>query len=219
MRFSALTWVCGWIGLVPLACVYDPDDRCGPRQVSVEHDRCACEEGFVPGEKGCAPCGENERAAGNQCVCADGYARASQAEACEPIPAELGAPCDSSDLPCADGAYSLCHVTDGTSGYCTNACTSSSQCDGGYQCQETADESYCRRPPLGFAQSCDTDADCADGEATFCENIQSHSCLVPCAAGSTNGCFIGESCCDFALFRPVCVPTQACAENGGAVLE
>jgi hypothetical protein len=206
------------LGVVPAGCVYDPDQRCGPHQQLLPADRCACEAGYVPGDNGCVACGEDERESNGECVCAAGYARPAQGAACAPIPAELGAACDADSAPCPDGEYPLCHATKGSAGYCTNACASSDECDGGYRCHVDGAEGFCRRPPLGYGDSCETDQDCAAGEATFCETIQSHLCLVPCAAGQTAACFEGEVCCDYAVFNPVCVPADACSSSGGAEL-
>jgi hypothetical protein len=214
-RLVAIFLWCGSVGLLGSACLYDPDDRCGPHQVSIAEDRCECEAGFVPGAQGCVPCGDNEAESGGECVCVDGYARPSEGAPCESIPEELGADCDLNSKPCAEGPYPLCHVTNGASGYCTSGCDSDDDCSGGYKCHLDGADSYCRRPPLGYAKSCESDEDCADGEATYCEVIQQHVCLVPCSEGNTAGCFEGEVCCNFVLFQPICVPTAACAENGG----
>lgn len=199
------------------ACVYDPDDRCGEHQ-RFESDRCWCEPGFVPGDAGCVPCGELEMEVNGSCVCLDGYARPSEGAACEAIPTALGEPCDSAGQGCSDERYPLCHLTSDSEGYCTSACSSEEPaCDGGYKCQDEGAGSYCRRPPLGYGKSCETSADCAGGEASYCETLQSHVCIVPCQAGMTDVCFVGEVCCDFVLFEPVCVPTSACDANGTEV--
>jgi hypothetical protein len=219
LRLSNLVWWSALFGVVPSACLYDADQRCGPHQVIIDNDRCACETGFVPGDSGCVPCGDSERESNGECVCVDGYARASEGASCEPIPEELGAACDTATLPCESATYPVCHATDGTSGYCTSACTSSDDCNGGYKCHEAGADSYCRRPPTGYGTSCDTADECSDGEATFCETIQSHVCLVPCSAGKTDVCFEGEVCCDFVLFNPICVPNDACSPKGGTEVQ
>lgn len=201
-----------------MACVYDADERCGPHQQLIDKDRCICELGFVPGKAGCVPCGEHELASNGACVCAADYARPADGAACEPIPAALGAACDTDASPCADGPYGLCHVTSGTAGYCTKACSSDDDCEGGYRCHEDGTEGFCRRPPLGYGDSCKAQADCAAGEATYCETLQSKLCLVPCAAGKTDVCFEGEVCCDFVVFEPICVPSNACTDKSGTVV-
>ena len=220
MRLSGLVCLCGLFGLVPSACLYDDDNRCGPHQVAVSNDRCSCEEGYIPGEDGCVACGDKEVALNGACSCAEGFARANDTDPCERPPAELGVECDTESNPCPAGDYSLCHVTEGTSGYCTNACASSDECDGGYKCQEADAESFCRRPPVGLSEKCDSNEDCADGEATSCEAIQSHQCLVPCAAGDTAACFVGDACCAFPGPFVACVPASACTPaNFGMVVE
>lgn len=205
-------------GALPAACVYDPDERCGPHQRYLEPDRCECIDGYVPAAEGCEPCGERERESNGACVCVEGYARGSEGAACEEIPGELGVACDA-ETPCPTGRYERCQPVDGDGGYCTSACSDDGDCDGGYRCQGSGADAFCRRPPTGFGQTCQTDADCADGEATYCDTIQSHLCLVRCAAGNTDVCFVGESCCDFTIFAPICTPSAACAQNGGKVLE
>ncbi len=213
-RLIGLVWVSALVGVAPSACIYDGDHRCGPHQRILSNNRCGCEDGFVPGTAGCVPCGEDEQAVNGACLCAAGYARPATDAACEPIPGTLGVACDSDSTPCSDGKYSLCHVTDGTSGYCTNACSGTTGCDGGYRCHDDGANSYCRRPPVGYLDHCESDADCT-GEATFCETLSTHQCLVPCAAGETAVCFEAEACCDFTIFHPICVPNDACSSMTG----
>jgi len=220
VRLSGLVLLGALLSVVSSACVYDSSQRCGPHQTILDNDRCACEMGYVPGTSGCIPCGDDEREVNGVCVCVKGFARPADGAACEIIPATLGAACDTKSAPCPAGSkYPLCHLTDGTSGYCTSACASSDGCDGGYKCHENGTDSFCRRPPLGYDDMCKTDDDCAGGEAIFCETIQQHVCLVPCSAGKTDVCFEGESCCDFVIFQPICVPTDACTTNSGTVIK
>jgi hypothetical protein len=194
-------------------CVYDPDEPCGPHQESIGFDSCACVDGYVLGDAGCEPCGEHERSSHGECVCVDGFARAAAGEACSPIPAELGATCHTDD-DCGDSPFPTCHVTEAGDGYCTKLCTSDDDCEGGYRCHDAGDESYCRRPPTGYGDACQSNDDCS-GEASFCETLQSHLCLVPCSAGKTEVCFEGEVCCDFVFFEPICVPADACTSKSG----
>ncbi len=115
-------------GIAP-ACVYDAGDRCGANQVLVEFDRCACIAGYVPGAGGCVACGANEEERSGACVCVDGYTRPAADAVCEPVPASLGAQCDTADKPCPKGDYADCHVTDGSAGYCTSTgCETSADC-------------------------------------------------------------------------------------------
>lgn len=202
-----------------LGCVYDPDERCGPHEVTLDNDRCSCEEGYVPGTKGCVPCPENEREQNGACICAEGFARVADADPCTPLPSGLGAACDDA-TPCTPGGrYSLCQGSSDGSGYCTSTCITSDDCEGGYKCHPQGDTGYCRRPPTGYAQSCKSDDDCAGNEASYCEQLSQHVCLVPCSAGHSDVCFEGETCCDFVLFAPICVPESACSSNGGRPLQ
>jgi hypothetical protein len=149
------------------------------------------------------------------CQCVEGYARTGAGGACEPIPAELGAECDSESAPCPSSEFPHCEVTDGTSGYCTiENCESTADCPGAYRCQIDADRSYCRRPPLGLNETCKSDADCAGGEATFCETLQAFVCLVPCS--NDDECITGDVCCDVSAFGAgiFCAPRDACPTAG-----
>ena len=210
-RLLALVWSMALASLMAPGCVYDPDDRCSAHQVVISNSRCACEPGFVPGDSGCVPCAENEMEANGACVCVAGYARPADGAACEVIPEQLGAACDADTEPCSDGPYPLCHETEGGSGYCTNSCGSDDDCSGGYKCHLEG--------AVGYGDSCQTNEDCANGEATFCETIQQQVCLVPCSAGNTDVCFEGEACCNFVVFEPICVPSASCTANGGTEVE
>jgi hypothetical protein len=206
-----------WSYVAAAGCVYDSDKRCGPNQVEISNDRCECVAGFIPGERGCVPCGENEEERSGACVCKDGYARESDAAACEEVPGGLGDECDTGDNPCRSSDFPECHLTDDDVGYCTTiGCETSADCEGGYMCQKDGASSYCRRPPVGYGKSCDSQEDCADGDATFCEMLQSKVCIVPCSADNTAVCFEGEQCCDFSLFGAgtVCTPAASCMAPG-----
>ena len=207
------------MSVVPLACVYNDAQRCGPHQHEISEDRCICDDGYAASEDGCVPCGRHERVANGECVCIDGYARSADGDPCKPIPEELGAACDTDSAPCTSTVYPLCHVTDGTAGYCTKTCNSSSDCDGGYRCHVEGSDGFCRRPPIGYGAKCETDKDCASGDATYCEILQRNICLVPCSKGHTDGCFEGEVCCDFVVFQPICVPSDACTANSGTEVQ
>ncbi len=198
------------------ACEYDASDRCGPHQVEITNDRCACVEGYVPGARGCVPCDDNEQERSGECVCVDGYARAAPAAACEALPGGLGTECDDAK-PCRSQDFPECHVTETQGGYCTTTgCKTSTDCEGGYMCMKDGASSYCRRPPVGYGQKCKSQDDCAAGDATFCEMLQSHVCIVPCSANNTTVCFEGEQCCDFSQFNAgtVCTPAAACSAPG-----
>jgi hypothetical protein len=192
------------------ACTYDPDDRCGPHQVlSSDPLRCQCEEGFALTASGCVACGVHEVPGEGGCVCESGYERAADATTCEPLPMSLGRDCDEK-APCRDEPYDFCDVGDSGQGYCTSrGCATSSDCSGGYGCDTSVTPSICRRPPLGLGKSCSSAADCADGEATFCDTFESHQCLVQDCTLAPDSCFVGWECKDLTslgLAITLCVP-------------
>lgn len=203
-------------GLVLTACVYDPDERCGPNQQYIGNDACSCSPGFILNDSGtCVACGKHETERNGSCECDDGYARATPTAACTPKPSGLGDACDDAS-PCNSAEFSDCHAVAGGDGYCTKACTSASDCSGGYRCQLSGDSGYCRRPATGYGDSCKTSEDCAGKEASFCETLQSHVCIVSCEAGA-DACFADEVCCDLSVFGGslICVPDGKCPTQGG----
>ena len=205
----------GAAGIVALACTFDPDDRCGPNQTTYgDNRRCICVEGTALTANGCVACGPHEIPGASGCACELGYTRPTATGACVAAPAALGAPCDAQNA-CSDATYSRCESSP-AGDYCTNVgCGSSNDCQSGYACDREASPGVCRRPPLGQGKPCTVAADCADGEATFCESFQSHQCLVPGCSASPNDCFEGWACCDLSAFglpAPVCVPEGACPQ-------
>jgi hypothetical protein len=196
-------------------CLYDPDDVCSPNQ-EIQSGRCVCVEGAVPAEdgEGCTPCGAHEVVSGDTCACMDGYARVDDAAPCEPIPAGLGAACDPGGLTCSDQDYDYCHQTDDAAGYCTSAgCASSQECPPGYACAEGDTGRYCQRPPTGQGLACESSADCAGYEASYCETFQAHICLVSGCSLSPDTCFEGWQCCDLSslgLDLTLCVEQGLC---------
>ncbi|MEO8180956.1 MAG: hypothetical protein ABI895_19145 [Deltaproteobacteria bacterium] len=193
-------------------CVYDSDDRCSPDQTLLSEAFCLCPEDSVLIANDCVPCGENEVAGSGGCVCAAGFSRPAEGAACEVLPSTLGVACDTASTPCADATDRLCHAASGTAGYCTRACTSSADCEGGYACDTAATPAYCRRPPVRAGKACMTAADCAGTEAPVCESFMAHACVVVCAP-ATPDCFPGTKCCDFTMRgapAPFCLPEGAC---------
>lgn len=200
-------------GLAMGGCVYDAEDRCSPDQTVAGKGFCVCLPGSVMTATGCVACGENEVATGSACVCAEGFSRPAEGAACEAGPSGLGAACDTAGSACPDPAYALCHATAGSAGYCTEECTSSEDCEGGYACETAATPSYCRRPPVGAGQPCASDADCAGTEAPYCESFMLHQCVVGDCSPAAQDCFSGTQCCDFTQFgapAPFCLPNGAC---------
>jgi hypothetical protein len=207
------------LGAMPSACTYDSSDRCGPHQVMYEDLRCVCDATSFTTATGCEPCGTDEVPGTTGCVCKDGYVKPDGADVCEPAPmggqppVGLGIACDAS-TPCPNAEFDHCESGADGKGYCTaTGCASAGECTGGYACDASVTPSICRRPPLGLAMSCSSDADCAGTEATYCDTFQSHSCLVQGCSLAPDNCFSGWECCDLSAFgvpQPLCIPQGAC---------
>jgi hypothetical protein len=206
------------LALTPLiaafqGCIFDADDRCGEGQVIYGDDvRCVCAEGATWTEEGCVPCGENEVPDATGCTCESGFVRPTPDAACEPVPG-LGDDCDTESVPCTEPDYPYCQVVSGTAGYCTASdCTTSSDCPAGYACETSGSPRFCKRPPVGAGESCESSADCAGTEATFCETFTTHQCLVEGCSLAPDDCFEGNTCCDLSQFGlpTVCVPEGTC---------
>lgn len=198
-------------GSLPSACTLDSSDRCSENQVFQESTlSCICDEHSAPTKTGCVRCGEHEVVSPAGCVCADGFSRASAGAACEETPDGFGIACDAS-TPCPEGKYNHCESSDFGS-YCTNTgCTTSADCEGGYACDTAT--GVCRRPPVGLGMSCASNAECAGTEATYCDTVKAHACLVQGCTVAPDNCFEGWDCCDLSGFgvpQPICVPAGGC---------
>jgi hypothetical protein len=170
--------------------------------------RCVCPAGSITTPDGCVACGEHEMSTGSACVCEEGYSRPAAGAPCVEAPSGLGMECDPA-APTCPAPYDHCEPA-GASGYCTSACSAPEECSGGYACNSA---SICQRPPAGLGKACETPADCAGTEATYCDTIVSHACQVEGCSVAPNNCFAGFDCCDLSGFGvPVnlCVPTGQC---------
>ncbi len=198
--------------LLATSCVLDSDDRCSDGQYLYEDGVCVCEEGSLYTPQGCVRCGENEVAGAGECTCAEGYER-SGSQCVPAAPADgLGEEC-SAEMACDSEGFQYCQLTD-DGGYCTRTgCSSADDCPGSYDCDAAADPPYCRRPPIGLGEACSTQADCADGEAKFCDMVVSNTCLQQDCSLADQDCFGGQQCCDLSSFGvpvPVCLPPGSC---------
>jgi hypothetical protein len=198
-----------------IGCVYDPNQRCDDNQVlSPDGRQCMCVTGAAMTAHGCALCGANEVPGDGGCACAPGYTRPTPNAACQQAPSALGMACDTSSAPCTDPTYATCHVTTGTAGYCTNAgCATSADCTSGYACDTSAVPTYCKQPPVGAGLACQTNADCAGTEATYCDVMVTHQCHVQGCTLAPDNCFSGSECCDltpFGIPLPICVQAGTC---------
>jgi hypothetical protein len=203
------------LATVTSACVYDADQRCGENQLlSSDGRQCTCVPGAVMTAHGCTLCGANEVPGNGVCDCAAGYTRSTADGSCQEAPSAMGLACDLSSAPCADSKYSTCHATSGSMGYCTSVgCTTSADCQGGYACDATATPAFCKRPPVGAGRACQSSTDCAGTEATYCDLMVTHQCLVQGCKRTPDDCFTGTVCCDLSMFgvaQPICVLPGTC---------
>lgn len=197
--------------LVTTSCIID--DPCDDHQLKVEGfaAACACEPGYVVGPEGygCVKCGKNEEAKGNECVCKDGFSRASPTADCEPFEAgDLGSECQS-DAECSEEAP-FCAVSE-TPGYCTaQGCERASDCAEGWRCNSAGAPSFCEKAPSGLGMSCESSADCAGSDAAYCEAFMSHSCMIDDCLKQPNKCVHGTVCCDLTglIGVSLCAPTN-----------
>lgn len=137
--------------------------------------------------------------------------------------ASLGEACET-DMSCAESAPH-CTSTAAGDGYCTiTGCAANADCTAGWSCELDAGMHFCKRPPTGQGEHCDTSADCAAYESTFCETLQSHTCLLEKCATHENTCPNEWSCCDLTslIGASLCVPPErlmdgACPAGGKMV--
>jgi len=65
----------------------------------------------------------------------------------------------------------------------------------------------------GLGATCQTSADCAQFDATYCETFQSHTCLIQNCVPDPSVCPMGWSCCEtttrFGL-PTLCLPAGQC---------
>lgn len=188
------------ISLFGMACIVDEGDgACGKNQKRVSREAfyyCDCEAGFILQGSTCVACGVNETSEEGRCICKAGFARSSAEHEC--TQSSFGAAC-TADVECA-GSSLTCLVEGGGAGFCTNACTSSGDCQPGYLCGAKDGRKLCSKVPLGYSDSCNTSSECTR-DATFCESFQSKSCLVTC--DSSKPCPGDWACCDISLLGAV----------------
>ncbi len=201
-----------WVALVSSSCLYDADQRCGPREHLGSLGSCLCDDQFVLQDHGCVPCGDNETWQNGVCVCSAGYARATDGAACTLSGAGLA--CDpSTPASCTDPNFALCRAANG-GGYCTKDCAADTDCPHGFACDTTASPATCKTAAVGQGDACTSDSDCAGKDATYCEVLQSHVCLVQgCSTGDPSSCSEGWTCCDLhslGLAKTLCVPEGKC---------
>ena len=114
-----------------------------------------------------------------------------------------------------DPTYGVCAETStGRPGYCTRGCATTTDCGGSFACAgAVGGPLLCERPPVGQGKACDSNSACAGGEATFCDTLYNHECLVEGCRLDPNDCFPGRRCCDFTKFglaKNLCVAVESC---------
>lgn len=182
------------LGLLGIGCLVDSERPCGDELVENDAGACVCPNEQVPGASGCMRCGEHERVAGGQCVCDDGYSRASATARCEPVTDEPS---------CTGGGCAV-----------EGECESSAECASPMLC-DRYETGECVDPPEGLGQSCTSDADCAGTDATYCELYSSLTCVIQGCKEAGGRCPGDMQCCDFAILtRSLCVGIEAL--NDGA---
>jgi hypothetical protein len=194
----------------------DLDDRCGSHQ-SYDEDQsiCVCDAEYALIDGACTACGEHEVGSPDGCVCEPGYSREDAESACA-LAGGLGKDCESDD-DCDDARYSHCQLPsqgDGA-GYCTNAdCSSSADCQGDYACNDRETPSFCERPPSGLGKACSSSDDCEGNEASYCESVSAHSCVVNDCAPDPNKCHGDWVCCDIGLLsQSLCIPPSELSDG------
>jgi hypothetical protein len=130
------------------------------------------------------------------------------------VPASgAGAAC-SDVAPCLDQRFAFCAEASNGDRYCTSqGCSKSADCPETYACTKSASGSFCQRTPRGLSADCESDDDCAAFEATLCDTLFSHTCVVQGCSLSPNDCFESWECCDasaFGVTALVCVPEGQC---------
>lgn len=138
----------------------------------------------------------------------------------------IGCVCQDETVPAADGiGCESCgenEVAAGIACVCApgHARSASGAC-------EPAGEAGVEPLPEGQGEPCESSADCATFEATFCDTLQSHTCLVRGCASGESSCLSSEECCDLSVY-PVagldmadglCIPQGLCDTAGGSVVE
>ncbi len=167
-----------------------------------EDGACVCPPDEIAERGRCVGCGSNERAVDGACVCKSGFDRATDGS-CQERPADAGVGRDDA------GGSAECD-----SGVCTPTGEPAATCVESVDCAEDElcdvhDSSQCVSKPAGLGLSCESDADCADSEATYCEVYSSSTCQIQGCAERAGVCPGDMACCDFAvLARSLCIPAS-----------
>jgi hypothetical protein len=102
-------------------------------------------------------------------------------------------------------------VFDATSESCVCPATAPPLGSGCVPCAAGDARPACQQGPSGFGTPCATDADCSGFDASHCEVLQAHVCVVSPCTKSPDSCTGGQSCCDLAKLG---VPLSLCLPPG-----
>lgn len=194
------------------------DNRCDENQLEARGtaNACQCAPGYIPSPRGygCDACGDNEEAFGVQCVCKSGFSRADASAPCEAIEGSLSGAACSAEQACSE-PNPYCALSEDEPYCTTDDCSKNEDCPRDWRCVAGSGGRYCRKPAKGLLAPCESNADCEGNEATYCETLMSHMCLVEDCAADPGKCGSGWSCCDFStlLGAALCVPSTSLA-NG-----
>ncbi|MCE9573824.1 MAG: hypothetical protein K8W52_11780 [Deltaproteobacteria bacterium] len=166
-------------------------------QYVAELAACVCAPNAIAVPGGCQACAEDEVVSDNQCVCPAGEVK-NDVGVCARVPG-LGDPCDPSGNTCTDAVYNYCAATSATTGTCTNRCTSDTDCGTTGTCADWEAEPYCRTFS-GVGKSCTQQSDCAGLDASSCDTVLSHTCIVAGCTVTGNECPRNQICCDYTSY-------------------
>jgi hypothetical protein len=145
-----------------------------------------------------APCGDQLREAeSGACACPSGYSPSGNV--CiqdEPAPEAPPGP-----------------VPECTSGSACE-CQSSRECPPGELC-DSFGSGRCAEAPAGLGAACSGSADCAGGEATYCDLFASRSCQVQGCLERAGECPGDYICCNYTILSTsLCIPADTSPEGG-----
>ena len=214
------------IGGVTAGCIIG-GDKCDAHQVhhSGNYDICVCEPNAVLNASGvgCTPCGEQEEIVSGACSCKAGFVKGADGTC---MASEIGASCTAAAA-CMTAAFPYCALGKDPTGYCTSqGCSVNADCPAGWSCEAAAGTHYCHRPPTGLGTACKSSDDCSAFDASYCETLQSHTCILQGCAVSTVACPNEWGCCDFSAllgaplsvcYAPAMLVAGACPSGGRLV--
>jgi hypothetical protein len=80
-------------------------------------------------------------------------------------------------------------------------------------CAQDDTRTACKKGPSGFGTACTTDMDCQGFDASHCETLMAHICVVANCQTMPDSCTGGQSCCDLngaGIPLTLCLPPGQC---------